>query len=157
MPTTEATRRSPAASSYTALQTMRANRRSNTKPELLVLSTLHRRGLRFRKDFRIDLSSGGSVRPDVVFTRARVAVLIDGCFWHRCPEHFQRPRANRSFWDAKIQGSVDRDARVNEALTLDGWRVLRIWEHTPAEDAAAYVAHVLGGTTRRSDHAIIAP
>lgn len=119
---------------------MLANRRVDTKPELLLRSALHRSGLRFRKDLRIDFSGGGSVRPDVVFTGARVAVFIDGCFWHRCPEHFQRPKANRAFWDAKISSSVDRDRRVDEALTADGWTVLRFWEHMPFEEIVIAIA-----------------
>ena len=84
---------------------MLANRRSDTKPELLVRSALHRIGLRFRKDFRIDFAGGGS-QPDIVFTRARLAVFVDGCFWHRCVEHYQRPKANREFWDERIQARL---------------------------------------------------
>jgi len=83
------------------------------------------------------------VRPDVVFTRARVAVFIDGCFWHRCPEHYQRPKANREFWDAKIGGSVERDQCVDAALMGAGWTVLRFWEHTPSDEIAGRVAEVV--------------
>ena len=95
---------------------MRANRRRDTKPERLLRSELHRRGLRFRKDLRIQVE-GGSARPDVIFTRARVAVFIDGCFWHSCPQHGEIPRANRDFWQTKLQGNIDRDRRNTAALT----------------------------------------
>jgi DNA mismatch endonuclease (patch repair protein) len=70
-------------------------------------------------------------------------VFIDGCFWHRCPEHYQRPKANREFWDAKIGGSVERDQCVDAALMGAGWTVLRFWEHTPSDEIAGRVAEVV--------------
>lgn len=136
--------RFPPASSYVALQTMRANRRTDTKPELMLRSALHRRGLRFRKDFKLCIDGISPVRPDVVFTRARVAIFIDGCFWHRCPEHYQRPRANREFWDQKIARSVERDISVDAALKRSGWIVLRFWEHTAIDEITERVAEVVG-------------
>lgn len=72
--------------------------------------------------------SRGKVRPDFVFRRERVVVLVDGCFWHGCPRHATRPKQNRTFWDAKIAGNKARDARVSRGLRKAGWKVLRIWE-----------------------------
>lgn len=118
---------------------MAAIRRTNTKPEVALRSALHRAGHRFRKDLRLDL---GEVkpRPDIVFTRARVAVFVDGCFWHCCPEHSKPPKRNTDYWGPKLKRNVERDARYNSALRNAGWTVLRIWEHEPVGDAAERVA-----------------
>lgn len=114
---------------------MLANKRANTKPELMLRSELQRRGLRFRKDLRLQLD-GGSPRPDVVFTRAKVAVFVDGCFWHRCPEHSTLPRRNSDYWTPKLVQNVERDRRHDEVLRAAGWTVIRIWEHIPVMEAA---------------------
>lgn len=128
---------------------MRANRRSGTRPEVAVRSALHRAGLRFRKDFPVPVQ-GGRVRPDVVFTRARLAVFIDGCFWHSCPVHGTRPRANADFWAAKLKGNNERDRRDTGRLEEAGWTVLRVWEHE-AHDSAAVVELVLRARHQRGD------
>ena len=108
---------------------MQENRRRDTKPELLLLrSALHRAGFRYRCDLRIDLP-GGRVRPDIVFTRRKVAVFVDGCFWHCCPEHGSRPAVNQGYWSPKLAGNVERDVRNTKMLSEAGWVVLRIWEH----------------------------
>ncbi len=73
------------------------------------------------------------VRPDFVFRRERVAVFVDGCFWHGCAEHYRRPKGNRKFWDAKITRNMERDAAVTKALRKAGWRVLHLWEHELAK------------------------
>src|SRR4051794_29684341 len=99
---------------------MQANRRSNTTPERLLRSALHRRGFRFRKDFRLTLAKG-SVRPDVVFIRLRIVVFVDGCFWHACPKHVARPKSNVDYWDAKLAANVARDRRNDEWLRAEGW------------------------------------
>ena len=114
----------------------RGNRRSGTKPEVALRSTLHRRGLRFRKDYPVRVGKRRPLRPDVVFTRARVAVFVDGCFWHGCPEHQVIPRSNRDYWVPKLRRNVERDREVDEALTGAGWQVIRIWEHE-SDDVAA--------------------
>lgn len=127
----------------------RANRRTGTKPEVRVRSALHRRGLRFRKDLLI---RAGAIRvhPDVVFTRWRVAVFIDGCFWHGCPEHQHIPKTNREYWVPKLQANVERDRRVDRALVDAGWEVIRVWEHVDVEDAAdEIVATVESQRSRR--------
>ncbi|MFV2105893.1 very short patch repair endonuclease [Micromonospora sp. LOL_015] len=104
---------------------------TSTKPELLLRRELHRRGLRFRiHDARLP------GRPDVVFTRARLAVFVDGCFWHRCPEHGTLPRNNRDWWQAKLDRNVARDRAKDAALADLGWAVLHVWEHEATAAAA---------------------
>jgi DNA mismatch endonuclease (patch repair protein) len=128
---------------------MLANRRVDTTPELRLRSELHRRGLRFRKDFRILLTDRVSVRPDIVFTRARVAVFVDGCFWHGCPDHFQMPRINRGYWEPKLARNVERDRGADAALVGSGWRVIRVWEHERTAAAAAFIEATVVHADRR--------
>lgn len=124
---------------------MRAIRRANTKPELALRSALHRQGYRFRKDLRLDLAGGVRVRPDIAFTARRVAVFVDGCFWHACPEHGGRPAVNQSYWEPKLRRNVERDRAADAALAAAGWRVVRVWEHVPLADAVAEVVAALAG------------
>jgi DNA mismatch endonuclease (patch repair protein) len=121
---------------------MRANRGADTAPEVAIRQELHRRGLRFRKNFRIDLAPGRRVRPDIVFSRLRFAVFIDGCFWHGCPEHGETPAANADFWRTKINSTRNRDAMHNQWLDEAGWSSLRIWEHEPLELAVEHVMQI---------------
>ena len=122
---------------------MKANRRTDTKPELALRHALHRLGYRYRKDFRLDLDSGRRVRPDIAFTARKVAVFVDGCFWHACPEHGSKPRANEWYWGPKLIKNVERD-RVNDAaLILAGWTVIRLWEHVPLDEAVTTVITAL--------------
>jgi DNA mismatch endonuclease (patch repair protein) len=93
---------------------------------------LFARGLRFRKHIRV--LPNNRCEPDIAFTRARVAVFVDGCFWHRCPEHATHPRLNGQWWKAKLDANVARDRACDEALTSAGWHVMRFWEH---EDVVA--------------------
>jgi DNA mismatch endonuclease (patch repair protein) len=122
---------------------MRANRRTDTKPELALRHALHQRGYRYRKDFRLDLASGKRVRPDIAFTARRVAVFVDGCFWHACPEHGSKPKANEWYWSPKLVKNVERDRINDAALILAGWTVVRLWEHVPLDEAIATVATAL--------------
>lgn len=117
---------------------MRRNRRRDSRAELALRRELHRRGLRFRVDLPIRVP-GRLVRPDVVFTRAYLAVFVDGCFWHCCPEHGNVPKANRPYWQPKLARNVARDRAVDSVLSTAGWRVLRSWEH---EDPRAVADHV---------------
>ena len=128
----------PEPSSAAATKIGIANRRRDTAAELRLRSELHARGLRFRKDL---LVRAGNVRvhPDVVFTRAKVAVFLDGCFWHACPEHGAVPKRNVAYWAPKLTANTERDQRVNKALTMDGWLVRRVWEH---EDLALVAAEI---------------
>lgn len=122
---------------------MRANKGRDTGPEVALRSVLHRRGLRFRKHTRplADLRC----EADAVFRRARVAVFVDGCFWHRCPEHGSDPRANSEWWRAKLDGNVERDRRNDRVLAEAGWTVVRVWEHEDPEEAADRVQVAVGG------------
>lgn len=125
---------------------MKSNRRADTGPERLLRSAIHARGLRFRKDYRIDLPEL-RVRADVAFPRARVAVFVDGCFWHRCPDHASDPRSHAEFWERKLSKNVERDRRVDVALEAAGWTVIRCWEHEPPPAAAEKVAAAVDGVT----------
>lgn len=121
---------------------MRGNLKAGTKPERRLRSYLHRRGLRFRVNFQI-AAMGLQVRPDVVFPRARLAVMIDGCFWHACPIHGTEPVSNAGYWSAKLARNVERDRTVDDALTEAGWTVIRVWEHVTVEEAAAHIDAML--------------
>lgn len=122
---------------------MRANRGSDTKPELAIRSVLHRRGLRFRKNVRVDLGPGQRVRPDIVFPRLRLAIFIDGCFWHGCQEHRSLPASNVAFWHKKISGTIRRDKLHVRWLRQSGWTAVRIWEHEPPEQAAGRIVELV--------------
>lgn len=127
----------PAASSAAARAVMQGNRSTDTRPEVALRSALHRRGLRFRKGIAV---AGVRCRVDVAFTRARLAVFVDGCFWHGCPQHGKSPTTNASYWCEKLARNPARDARNDEALRAAGWDVLRVWEHEDAEQAAVRIA-----------------
>lgn len=73
------------------------------------------------------------VRPDFVFPKLRLALFVDGCFWHACPQHTTKPKDNATFWRKKFAANVERDRRANRILRRDGWRVVRIWEHALAK------------------------
>ena len=115
-------------------------KRSDTKPEVALLRALHARGLRFRKDLAVRLDNGQLVRPDIAFTRCKLAVFVDGCFWHSCPQHGQIPATNQRFWSEKLSNTVNRDRLQEHLLNEAGWVVIRIWEHQQVAAAAAEVA-----------------
>lgn len=108
---------------------MRGNRWRDTAPEVALRSILHRQGLRFRKRYSIRLSGRRWTQPDVVFLRERLAVFVDGCFWHRCPLHGTTPRSNAAYWGPKLDRNVTRDRDTDHQLAALGWTVLRAWEH----------------------------
>ena len=122
---------------------MKANRRSDTKPELALRRALHALGYRYRKDLRLDLADGVRVRPDIVFTARRVAVFVDGCFWHCCPDHGSQPASNTWYWEPKLRRNVERDRAADAALGAAGWTVVRLWEHESLEGAIAAVVGVV--------------
>ena len=123
---------------------MRSNRRRDTGPELALRRLLHAAGLRYRVDAPIR-TERRLVRPDVVFTRRRLAVFVDGCFWHQCPEHGTRPKDPTGYWTPKLQRNVERDRETTEAPEQAGRVVLRTWEHVPPVDAAAQVIRQVAG------------
>jgi len=120
---------------------LRRQRRRDTKPEIALRSALHRRGLRFRIDKK-PLPKMRS-RADILFGPAKVAVFVDGCFWHCCAQHGSLPSNNREWWDAKLASNVERDRRVDSALVDAGWCVIRVWEHEDPLVAAAAIADVI--------------
>jgi len=117
-------------------ETMRRVRSRDTSPEVALRRELHRRGLRYSLRRKLPGS------PDVIFVRAGVAVFIDGCFWHGCPEHCRRPSSNTGYWNAKIDRNIARDRRVDRTLQEQGWRVVRLWEHEVKESPARCAARV---------------
>lgn len=119
---------------------MRGYRRRDTLPECSLRSELHRQGLRFRANVK-PIASSRCV-ADILFQRRKIAVFVDGCFWHGCPSHMTWPKSNARFWRDKIEANRRRDRLVDRMLTSAGWRVLRCWEHEPAARAAVRIARV---------------
>ena len=122
---------------------MQANTRRDTSTEIAMRRALHRDGLRFRVDLPIRLPGRRAMRPDVVFTRRRVALFIDGCFWHCCPLHGTLPATNADYWLPKLEENRRRDARNTAELEEAGWAVLRVWAHDPPEYVARRVRRLL--------------
>jgi DNA mismatch endonuclease, patch repair protein len=132
----------PAASGPDVRRRMKATRQRDTPAELALRSKLHALGYRYRVDARP--IPGVRRRADLVFTRACVAVYVDGCFWHGCPEHGTWPKSNADWWREKIERNRIRDRDTDEQLRSRGWRVLRIWEHEPVSEAVTRVVSVVG-------------
>ena len=130
----------PPASSETTRERMRRTRRRDTKPELALRSELHRLGLRYYVDRAVTTSKK---RADVIFPRVRVAVYVDGCFWHGCPTHGTLPQANHEWWASKLNANRSRDQRTNRELSEAGWVVLRFWEHDNPVAAARQVKGIV--------------
>ncbi|UOR02388.1 very short patch repair endonuclease [Leucobacter allii] len=120
---------------------MRNTPTRDTPAELAIRRLLHARGLRYRVDTRPVKTIRRTA--DLVFGPAKVAVFVDGCFWHSCPEHGSAPKANAGWWAEKLRANVERDSDTNEQLAAAGWTVIRIWEHEPPETAADLVARVV--------------
>lgn len=120
---------------------MQGNRSRDTSPEVAVRRLLHGAGLRYR--LHVALLPGHRRLADIVFTRQRVAVMIDGCYWHGCPDHYTAPKANAAFWREKIERNRARDADTTAKLQASGWTVLRFWTHDSAPDIADRVRQEL--------------
>lgn len=112
-------------------------RARNTSPELAVRRALYASGLRYRVHQRVH-----GARPDIVFGRRKIAVFIDGCFWHMCPVHFRLPSTNAAYWKKKVNSNVERDSRQDRELKALGWTVLRFWEHEVDKDVNGIVARI---------------
>lgn len=134
------------ASSEQARRTMVANRSRDTKPELALRSILHSRGLRFRVDS--SPLNGVRSRADIVFSKAKIAVFVDGCFWHGCPDHFIMPKTNSDYWSTKIGSNTSRDRKVDQTLVDAGWLVMRVWEHEDFISVAARIEAAWNEATR---------
>ncbi|MFI0009975.1 very short patch repair endonuclease [Streptomyces globisporus] len=122
------------ASSAARRRNMQAIRSKDTKPERLIRRLVHANGLRYRVAARPlpDLRR----TADMVFRPAKVAVFIDGCYWHGCPEHYVSPKTNPGYWSEKVARNVARDRDTDERLSAAGWLVLRFWEHQSSDVCA---------------------
>lgn len=140
------------ASSSAARATMQANRSRDTTPELAVRRRVHAVGMRYLVNARPEPDLRRTV--DLLFRRPRVAVLVDGCFWHGCPEHHQAPKANAIFWSEKVRMNRARDAETNHLLTARGWLVLRFWEHEIRADPQLVATHIVEAVRARSADAL---
>ncbi|MFL6122979.1 very short patch repair endonuclease [Actinophytocola sp.] len=126
------------ASSEGVRRSMQSNKGRDTRPELALRRAVHALGLRYRV----------SVRPvptvrrtaDIVFPRARIAVFLDGCFWHGCPDHHTVAKTNADYWADKVEQNRRRDRETDELLKQAGWHVIRVWEHEPSEESAIRIA-----------------
>ena len=126
-------------------------RRENTEPERAMRTELHRRGLRFRVHRALAFDRRRKI--DIAFPGARVAVFVDGCFWHSCPEHATYPKANAALWKAKLRRNTERDRETDAYLRKDGWEVIRVWEHEDVVSAAdRVVAAVQRGSHLTKSH-----
>jgi len=118
---------------------MKRQRRRDTASEMALRKGIFARGLRYRVDFRVV----GRQRVDIAFTRSKVAVFVDGCFWHRCPAHGTIPKTNRDWWIAKLGANERRDRAADEQLRALGWQVIRVWEHESPSDATDRIEEVV--------------
>lgn len=142
------------ASSDAVRRSMQANKARDTKPELRLRRAVHARGLRYRVAER-PLSELRRT-ADLVFTRAKIAVYVDGCFWHGCPQHHTVAKTNANFWAEKVSRNRERDRETDHVLAENGWLAIRIWEHEPVDDAAeriqaAWTERVKGRNARTDD------
>jgi DNA mismatch endonuclease (patch repair protein) len=129
------------SSSPEASRRMAKARQKSTGAEVAVRRGLYRRGLRYRVDFEVLKKPRRFA--DIAFPSRRIAVFVDGCFWHGCPEHATRPKQNAEFWRQKIEANRLRDADTNSRLFNSGWTVLRFWEHQSPIDAAETIAQTV--------------
>jgi DNA mismatch endonuclease (patch repair protein) len=119
---------------------MRRQRRSDTSAELALRQQLWALGLRYRVHCPV---TGPRRRVDIAFTRPRIAVFVDGCFWHCCPLHGTMPKANAEWWREKLARNAQRDRATDEELRAAGWTVIRVWEHEDPREAAHRIAKVI--------------
>lgn len=137
----------PIPSSELVTRRMRNTPTKDTPAELAIRRLLHARGLRYRVDVRPEKSLRR--KADIVFGPARVAVFVDGCFWHDCPLHGSAPKANAAWWREKLRTNVERDRATSFRLTALGWTVIRVWEHEPPAEATERIARAVGTSIAR--------
>ncbi len=121
-------------------------RNKDTAAEMAIRRDLHSRGFRYRVNLRIP--EAGRSRADIAFTKKRVVVFVDGCFWHKCPDHATFPKSNERWWADKLDTNVRRDRSIDSALERGGWTVLRIWEHEDPKEAVDMIAAAVNRSTR---------
>jgi DNA mismatch endonuclease, patch repair protein len=125
---------------------MLSTRRRDTSAEMAIRRLLHARGLRFRVDRQV--MPGTRRRADIVFAGAKLVVFVDGCFWHSCPRHQTRPKANAAWWAEKLAANRRRDAETNRQLLEAGWLVERVWEHEVPTVAADRIETIMRARRR---------
>lgn len=135
---------SPAVSARMSRQGSR-----DTAPEVAVRRLLHASGLRYRVNVPVPGVPRRTI--DIAFGKAKIAIFMDGCFWHGCPQHATRPKANADWWRAKLEKNMARDRDTTDHLRSAGWTVLRFWEHEPAEDVTRRIVTVLASTRQPLD------
>ena len=135
------------ASSPAVRRSMQSNRPRDTTTEVVLRSALHRAGLRFYKHRRP--VPGLRCEPDILFPAVRLAVFVDGCFWHACPQHASLPKTNGDWWLAKLRANQARDRRNDEALRAAGWIVLRVWEHGRVDEVVAQIRDLVASLPPR--------
>lgn len=138
----------PVPSSDEASARMKAVGVRDTKPEIAIRSLLHRAGLRYRVDCRPEASIPRTA--DIVIRRLKIAIFVDGCFWHSCPIHGTMPAANRDYWQEKLQANQERDADTTKRLGDLGWTVLRYWEHEEPSVVAEQIVEIVTDRRRSS-------
>ncbi|MEO7190252.1 MAG: DNA mismatch endonuclease Vsr [Vicinamibacterales bacterium] len=139
------TTKTPKASSPAAQRRMQATRQRDTACEINLRSALRELGLRYRVDWKLPDTRR---RADVAFPSVKVAVMVDGCFWHACPLHGSWPKKNARWWREKILANRKRDRDTDSCLAAQGWRVLRLWEHEHSSKAARKIHATLCGRRR---------
>jgi DNA mismatch endonuclease, patch repair protein len=117
----------------------------DTAPEMALRRSLHGMGVRFRVGHKIELPGRRAVKPDLAWRRRRLAIFVDGCFWHACPAHGRPPKSNVDYWEPKLARNRERDYEQTAALVSLGWVVLRFWEHEDMEACALVVRDTLRG------------
>ncbi|MGI8536968.1 MAG: very short patch repair endonuclease [Mycobacteriales bacterium] len=131
----------PTLSSDVVRRRMQQQRRRDTRPEIALRRALHAAGLRYRVE--VVVIPGVRRRADVVFGPAKVAVFVDGCFWHVCPQHATSPKSNADWWREKLDGNRKRDRDTDRRLLDQGWLPVRVWEHEDSAEAALRVVEVV--------------
>jgi DNA mismatch endonuclease (patch repair protein) len=131
----------PAPSSAVVRRRMQQQQRRDTRPELELRRALHAAGLRYRVERPV--LPGMRRRADVVFGPAKVAVFVDGCFWHVCPQHATSPKANAHWWREKLDRNRERDRDTDRLLREQGWLPVRVWEHEEMDEAAVRIAEIV--------------
>ncbi len=138
----------PTPSSDLVRRRMQQQQRRDTRPELELRRALHAAGLRYRVERPV--IPGMRRRADIAFGPAKVAVFVDGCFWHVCPQHATAPKANADWWRQKLERNRERDRDTDQVLLDQGWFPVRVWEHEDMAEAAVGIAEIV--RDRRAPH-----